>query len=404
MAFVDLFGATLLTSEGEKPTEETLAGKTAVGIYFSAHWCPPCRGFTPKLAEWYTTSLKAKGLEVVFASSDRDEAAFKDYFGEQPWVALPYANREMKDKLSKKFKVQGIPSFVILGSDGQVITKDGREAVSKDPTGEKFPWIPPTPAEKAKAVVDILGPDVLSKANGKYIGLYFSAHWCPPCRGFTPKLAEMYQGGLKDKMEIVFVSSDRDENAFKEYFGEMPWLALPYERRKEKELLSDTFGVQGIPSFVVLNPDGTLLTTEGRAKLTSDPKGENLPEGWLPQPFNDVNEDPSALNEEQCVIMLGAAASACEAVKHVANEYYCAAGKDIEAMPMRFFSAPDGGVTGQLRKLTGVEGDKLILLDIPSDGAFYVCDTAGSELTVASVKAFIDEFKAGKLERKQLQK
>lgn len=245
---------------------------------------------------------------------------------------------------------------------------------------------------------------MLAKAVGKHIGLYFSAHWCPPCRGFTPKLAEFYQAGLKEKMEIVFVSSDKDEKAFKEYFGEMPWLALPYEKREEKETLSDTFGVQGIPSFVVLNPDGTVLTTEGCAKVTSDPKGESLPEGWLPHPFNDVNEDPSALNEEQCVIVLGAAAGVCEAVKRVAEEYYVVAGKDIEAMPMRFFSAPDGGVAGQLRKLTGQDGDKLILLDIPSDGAFYVCDKTAGDINEADVKAFIDDFKAGKLERKQLQK
>jgi nucleoredoxin len=404
MAFVELFGSKLITKDGEQPTEEVLAGKAAVGIYFSAHWCPPCRGFTPKLAEWYTTSLKAKGFEIVFVSSDRDEGSFKDYFGEQPWAALPFAERDTKEKLSKKFKVQGIPSFVILGSDGKLITKDGREAVSKDPTGNKFPWIPPTAAEKAKATVDILGPEVMAKAAGKYIGLYFSAHWCPPCRGFTPKLAEFYKTGLQDKMEIVFLSSDRDENAFKEYFGEMPWSALPYEKRKEKELLSDAYGVQGIPSFVVLSPDGALLTTDGRSKVMSDPKGENLPDGWLPQPFNDVNDDPSPLNEEQCVIMFGGADAACNAVKAIANEYYVAAGKDIDAMPMRFFSAPDGGVTQQLRKLTDVQGDKLILLDIPSDGAFYVCDKAGSEISETSIKCFIDDFKAGRLERQQLQK
>merc|ERR1712228_83406 len=248
------------------------------------------------------------------------------------------------------------------------------------------------------------GAELVQKTSGKFIGLYFSAHWCPPCRGFTPKLAEMYKNGLKEKMEIIFVSSDRDEKSFNDYFGDMPWLALPYAKRAEKELLSDSFGVQGIPSFVVLNPDGTVLTTDGRSKVMNDPKGESLPDGWLPQPFNDVNDDPSPLNEEQCLIMLGGAAAACEAVKKVANEYYVSAGKDVEEMPMRFFSGPDGGVVGQLRKLTGQEGDKLILLDIPSDGAFYVCDKAARDIDEASVKAFIADFKAGKLKRNQLQK
>merc|ERR1711939_503298 len=95
------------------------------------------------------------------------------------------------------------------------------------------------------------------------VGLYFSAHWCGPCRGFTPKLAEIYTDlvAAGKSLEIVFVSSDRDEKSFDDYFKEMPWLALPYAKRTEKELLSDTFGVSGIPSFVVLRPDGTVLST-----------------------------------------------------------------------------------------------------------------------------------------------
>ena len=32
--------ATLLTKSGPKPTAEVLAGKKAIGFYFSAHWCP----------------------------------------------------------------------------------------------------------------------------------------------------------------------------------------------------------------------------------------------------------------------------------------------------------------------------------------------------------------------------
>lgn len=388
----------MLTKEGEKPTCEALAGKTAIGIYFSAHWCPPCRGFTPKLGEMFKNAFEAKGMAIVFVSSDRDEGAFKEYYGEMPWMALPYAARDKKETLSKKFKVQGIPSFVIISPEGETITTDGRSAVMEDPEGERYPWIPPTPEEKAKMNREALG-DLLGAAGGKPIGLYFSAHWCPPCRGFTPKLAEYYKNGLKEKMEIIFVSSDRDEASFKEYHGEMPWPALPFEKRKEKELLSKSCGVQGIPSFAVLNPDGSVITTDGRSKVVKDPKGENFPEGWLPQPFNDVNDDPSDLNEEKCVVALGGESAMVAAVKAVAAEQHLAAGKDLEKMAIRFFEAPAGSVTDQIRKLTKIDsGNKLLLLDIPAGGKFYVCEGAAAD--AAAVKAFISDIEAGKVEQR----
>jgi len=402
MAFSALLGDSLLTKDGEKPTSEVLAGAKAVGLYFSAHWCPPCRGFTPKLADMYTSAFEAKGMKIVFVSSDKDEEGFKGYFGEQPWAALPYSKRDVKEALSKKYKVKGIPSLVILDAEGKTITTDGRDAVSGDPKGDNFPWTPPTAEEKAAAALKAIGPDLMAKTGGKPIGLYFSAHWCPPCRGFTPKLAEFYKNGLNEKMEIIFVSSDKDQKSFDEYSAEMPWLALPYEKRAEKEALSQAFKVQGIPSFVVLNPDGSIVTTDGRTKVMADPGGQNFPAAWLPQPFNDVNDDPGDLNDEKCVLCLGGESSMCEAVKAVAEEYYLEAGKDMSAMPLRFFTCPSGDVGDQIYGLTKQEGNKLILLDIPSDGAFYVCETERPD--VAAVKSFIADALAGKVERKQLSK
>merc|ERR1719181_49946 len=188
-----LLGSTLLGKDGNVTTTEALAGKKAVALYFSAHWCPPCRGFTPKLAEWYKTDLQSKGLEVVFVSSDQDEDSFNSYYGEQPWLALPYAERDGKAALNKKFKVNGIPSLVIVDAQtGELITADGRAAVSSDPTGEKIPWTPPTKEEKRQMAIAALGDSFVDKDGAEfskaqrftkeYIGLYFSAHWCPPCR------------------------------------------------------------------------------------------------------------------------------------------------------------------------------------------------------------------------------
>ena len=81
--------------------------------------------------------------------------------------------------------------------------------------------------------------------EGKVLGIYFSAHWCPPCRAFTPQLATWYKNFKKgpngDKFNLMFVSSDRDEQSFKEYFAEMPWHALPYAEREKKVGLVDTY-------------------------------------------------------------------------------------------------------------------------------------------------------------------
>ena len=61
------------TKSGTVAMSDALAGKTAVGLYFSAHWCPPCRMYTPKLAEQYAKLVAAgKPFEIVFVSSDRD--------------------------------------------------------------------------------------------------------------------------------------------------------------------------------------------------------------------------------------------------------------------------------------------------------------------------------------------
>ena len=36
--------------------DSVLADKKIIAFYFSAHWCPPCRLFTPVLAEFYSVS------------------------------------------------------------------------------------------------------------------------------------------------------------------------------------------------------------------------------------------------------------------------------------------------------------------------------------------------------------
>lgn len=147
-AFVELFGETLLIEKGSKTvkTEDHMKGKTHVIVYFSAHWCPPCRGFTPEFVKWYNKFIKTetgKKVEVVFESWDKDEDAFKGYFGSMPWAAIPYVKG--KHALGDKFNVNGIPTVMVLDDKGEVITMKARGKIMGDPEGkaENFPWVPP---------------------------------------------------------------------------------------------------------------------------------------------------------------------------------------------------------------------------------------------------------------------
>jgi len=409
--FTAMFGDKLRMTGGEEvDTQEALKDAKAVALYFSAHWCPPCRGFTPKFAEAYTSHLKAKGLEVVFVSSDRDEAAFKEYAGEQPWLSLPYAARDLKAALSKKYKVSGIPSLVILDPEGNTITKEGRGCITSDPEGKEFPWTPPSLEELLdQSFVAGDGSEVKwADLKGKPVGLYFSAHWCPPCRGFTPKLIDTYKK-VKEagkEFEVIFVSSDRDEGAFKEYFGEMPWLALPYSERGVKEKLSSHFGIEGIPSFVMIGEDGKVISDNCRGAVGEDPEGKNFP--WHPKPVNDLHS-PEGINDTPslCVLMEEVSKEEQDRIvadlEAVAKPIFDGARAVDKDQPYCFFTATSGGgVVDRVRQLTnlGEAGDKarVVILDCDDDGAYYQLP-ADKPINKDSLAKFLSDFDSQSLEK-----
>ena len=128
------------SKNGQVTTDEALGDKKVVGLYFSAHWCPPCRGFTPVLATAYKElTAEGKNFEVVFISSDQDQAKFDAYYDEMPWLALPFSERDTKSAVQSEFGVSGIPMLVLLDESGNCYNKNGRQAVSSG--GPKaFPW------------------------------------------------------------------------------------------------------------------------------------------------------------------------------------------------------------------------------------------------------------------------
>ena len=100
-----------------------------IGIYFSAHWCPPCRGFTPILSKFYNEINKEKKqIEIIFISFDRDEKSFKEYYDTMPWVTLPFSN-DKKKTIAKAYSINGIPALFVFDNQGKLIDSDARTTV-----------------------------------------------------------------------------------------------------------------------------------------------------------------------------------------------------------------------------------------------------------------------------------
>eukprot|EP00759_Apiculatamorpha_spiralis_P007011 PhF_6_TR14171/c0_g1_i2/m.22677/K17609/NXN; nucleoredoxin len=118
---------------------DVLQGKYVL-LYFSAHWCPPCRAFTPLLANFYRKHAASKNFEIVFVSLDQNEKEFNEYFAEHPWYAVPFSYRGALESIQQKSNIQTIPTLLVYSPEGQLITNNARNLVPQDPNGERFPW------------------------------------------------------------------------------------------------------------------------------------------------------------------------------------------------------------------------------------------------------------------------
>jgi len=409
--FLSQFGGKLVNPSDDRSTStpsDALAGKEVVMLYFSAHWCPPCRQFTPKLITLYEKlQSDSKSVELVFCSLDKNKEEYDKYTSEMPWLCMPFEATESK-KMARKYKADGIPHLVVVdGVSGEVITKNGTAEVQMDADGQKYPWRPKSLKEIWTNKINIHASkesnDAMleySSLKDKHLMLYFSAHWCPPCKAFTPILSKAYTDlkSKRDDFELVFISSDKDEAAFKEYFNEMTFCALPFEFRDTKNDLSKLYEVQGIPKLIMLGPVTNDET--GQREIINNSLNGVITNGdftdfpFYPKKYGsvEVNED---INGSKTLIVFheGGDDDEQKGVKEVVKEVSERLKDDKSKKEMQFnWSFQTDGMGAKIRpalKLPEVTGDpSMVILDIPDKGGYYKCDC--KDITVESVMKFIE--------------
>lgn len=269
----------------KKVVTSTAINTDIVCLYFSAHWCPPCRGFTPTLSKFYTDAKAAgKSISVVFMTRDSDEKSFYDYFSSMSFnVALPYNDSKIQGLMSQ-WGIRGIPTLVVLDKNGNIVNPNGRSDVTSLGVGAVDKWLgvsagatPPNQpvAAPVAGLGALLGTKLVNhkgetvdakEAEADVTCIYFSAHWCPPCRGFTPALSDFYTKTKEagKSISVVFASRDSDAPSFSDYFNSMSFpYAIPYGDERVSQLMAK-WGIRGIPTLVVLDRQGNVIRANGR--------------------------------------------------------------------------------------------------------------------------------------------
>jgi len=122
----EIIGKLVTFNDGQfRPVpRETILGAKYYAVYFSANWCPPCRGFTPSLVTAYA-QIKAKhpDFELIFVSHDEDKARMMAYMKEDrmPWPALRF-DLIGSTAAIKRYEQSGIPNLVFVNADGKVLS------------------------------------------------------------------------------------------------------------------------------------------------------------------------------------------------------------------------------------------------------------------------------------------
>lgn len=145
------------------------------------------------------------------------------------------------------------------------------EGVSKEPNNQWFAMYRPKAEARIKTSVGAVAPEIslktpqgetlsLSSLRGKYVLIDFWASWCGPCRAENPNVIKVYNK-YKDKgFEILGVSLDKEENAWKQAIAQdgLPWKHVSDLKYWQSEA-AVTYSVQAIPQTFLIDKEGVIV-------------------------------------------------------------------------------------------------------------------------------------------------
>jgi peroxiredoxin len=124
-----------------------------------------------------------------------------------------------------------------------------------------------------KSVPELVMPDPygkqisISSFKGKYLLIDFWASWCGPCRMENPNVVKAYNEFKGKNFTILGVSLDKDKDSWKKAIAQdhLSWTHMSDLKYWNSQAV-ETFGFQGIPFNVLVDPSGKVIAESLRGE------------------------------------------------------------------------------------------------------------------------------------------
>jgi thiol-disulfide isomerase/thioredoxin len=128
-----------------------------------------------------------------------------------------------------------------------------------------------------------------SKYRGKVVLIDFWATWCGPCLAELPNVKKNYERYHDKGFDVVGISIDDDREKLEEFLekDKLPWTILNEDRAGWKSAIAEEYGISGIPTVILVDKEGKVLSFNARGPAL----GKLLAEQLGPVPGGDDDKD-----------------------------------------------------------------------------------------------------------------
>jgi thiol-disulfide isomerase/thioredoxin len=103
--------------------------------------------------------------------------------------------------------------------------------------------------------------------KGKYVFVDFWASWCAPCRAENPNVLAAYNRYKDKNFTVLGISLDDKEEKWKKAIKDdkLPWTQVS-DLKGFQNQVSAYYGIRGIPSTLLVGPDGKIIAKDLRGE------------------------------------------------------------------------------------------------------------------------------------------